>query len=132
MPISYSIDANRRLVLTRCWGVLTDAELLEHKEQLAKDPAFCPTMGQLSDVRAVERLAVTTEGVKLLVAHDSANAERIGGHRMALVVASDEVFGMARMYSQRSGSPEGVGVFRSIPEAESWLAASGQAADDGN
>ena len=123
MPIAYTIDRERGLVRTRCWGVLTDAELLEHKRQLAGDPHFSPAMPQLSDVREVEQLAVTTDGVRMMVAHDTANAERLDGHRMALVVASDEVFGMARMYSQRSpNGPHGVGVFRSMTEAEAWLA----------
>ena len=123
MPISYTIDKQRLRVLTHCWGVLTDAELLAHKEALARDPDFCPTLSQLSDVRGIERLDVTTEGVKALVAHDTANGDRVGGQRMALVVSSDEAFGMARMYSQRSpNGMGGVGVFRSLTEAELWLA----------
>ncbi len=122
MPISYDIDLNRRLVLTRAWGVLTDAEILEHKSRLTRDPAFCPTMGQLSDVRDIERLAVTTEGVKAMVAHDQDHADRRVGHRLAFVVATDEAFGMARMYSQRSGS-ELVSVFRTLVDAEEWLTA---------
>ena len=122
MPISYSIDLNRRMVLTRSWGVLTDAEILAHKEQLALDPKFCPTMGQLSDVREIERLEVTTEGVKAMIAHDQAHADRRVGHRVAFVVSSDEAFGMARMYSQRSGS-ELVTVFRSLTDAVDWLEA---------
>jgi hypothetical protein len=120
MPISYKIDLNRRMVLTRSWGVLTDADILAHKTQLAADPDFCPTMGQLSDVRDIERLEVTTDGVKAMVAHDQAHADRRVGHRLAFVVSSDEAFGMARMYSQRSGS-ELVSVFRTLVDAEDWL-----------
>jgi hypothetical protein len=120
MPISYKIDLDRRLVYTRSWGVLTDADILAHKEQLALDPKFCPTMGQLSDVREIERLAVTTEGVKAMVAHDQAHADRRTGHRVAFVVSTDEAFGMARMYSQRS-NPDLVSVFRSLTDAVEWL-----------
>lgn len=122
MPISYRIDPARRLVLTRAWGVLTDADILDHKEQLAKDPDFDATMPQLSDVRSVERLDVTTDGVKAMVAHDTDNADRVAGHRMALVVSSDEVFGMPRMYGLRRGAAgKDVGVFREVAEAEAWL-----------
>jgi len=122
MPIAYRIDNKRRLVLTRGWGVLTDADVLAHKKQLAKDPLFDPTMPELSDVRSVERLDVTTAGVKAMVAYDVTNADRVAGHRMALVVASDEVFGMARMYgTRREPLGPGVGVFRDIDEAERWL-----------
>jgi hypothetical protein len=59
MPITYRIDTKQGLVLTAATGVLTDDELLEHKRALAADPTFSPGMRQLSDVRGVERLAVT-------------------------------------------------------------------------
>jgi hypothetical protein len=122
MPIAYRIDTERRLVLTRAWGALTDADILDHKAQLANDPHFHPTMLQLSDVRAVERLDVTTDGVMAMVAHDATNYHRVAGHRMALVVGSDEVFGMARMYGLRRGAAgEDVGVFREVADAEAWL-----------
>jgi hypothetical protein len=122
MPIAYRIDQDRRLVLTRAWGVLTDADILDHKEHLAKDPHFQAPMVELSDLRSVERLDVTTEGVKAMVAHDAGNVDRVAGHRLALVVGSDEVFGMARMYGLRRGADgDGVGVFRDMAEAEAWL-----------
>lgn len=124
MPISYRIDSKRQLILTRAWGVLTDAELLAHKERLLHDAAFDPRMPQLSDVREIERLDVTAAGVRAMVAHDAANSERRNGHRMALVVPMDEAFGMARMYElMGQGQDGGVGVFRTLAEAEAWLAA---------
>lgn len=126
--MSYSIDKERHLVRTRSWGVLTDADILAHKEKLARDPEFCPSMGHLSDGREVQRLEVTTNGVRAMIAHDVANADRRSGHRLAFVVSRDEAFGMARMYSQRSESgDQHIEVFRSVTEAEVWLAG-GQAA----
>jgi len=122
MPIAYRIDQDRRLVLTRAWGILADADILDHKEQLAKDPHVRAPMVELSDLRSVERLDVTTEGVKAMVAHDTKNADQVAGHRLALVVGSDEVFGMARMYGlRRSADGDGVGVFRDVADAEAWL-----------
>ena len=56
MPISYEIDSVRRLVLATATGVLTDEDVLQHKQRLAKDPDFRPGMRELSDVRAIERL----------------------------------------------------------------------------
>ena len=123
MPLTYRIDAARRLVLTHATGVLTDADLLAHKERLVHDPAFDPGMSQLSDIRNIERLDVTAAGVQAMVDHDNSNAPRRHGHRMALVVPADEAFGMARMYQlMHHNEEENIGVFRTISEAEAWLA----------
>jgi hypothetical protein len=123
MPMSYRIEPDRALVLTEAWGVLTDQDILTHKAKLLSDPAFNPAMAQISDVRRIERLDVTTAGVRAMVGHDAANADRRLGHRMALVVPSDSAFGMARMYQQLGGHEDGsVGVFRTMEEARAWLA----------
>jgi hypothetical protein len=125
MPITYHIDPERRLVLTHASGILTDADLLAHKDRLARDAAFDPGMRQLSDLRAIQRLDVSAAGVRAMVDHDTANAPRRAGHRMALVVPTDDAFGMARMYQIMGRHEDGnVGVFRSMPEAEAWLAGS--------
>lgn len=119
--MSYQIDVDRRLVMTKAWGILTDGDILAHKEGLLNDPAFGPGMSELSDVRAIERLDVTTAGVRAMVNHDTANATRQSGHRLAVVVASDPVFGMARMYQLMGDQEHKVGVFRTIDEARAWL-----------
>ena len=123
MPISYRIDPDARLVRTVATGVLTDAELLEHKEQLAADPAFEAGMHQISDVRGVERLEVSAVGVRSFVSNDDRHAARFAGHRMAIVANSDVVFGMARMYQTMSRVK--VGVFRDMHEALAFVRESG-------
>ena len=123
MPITYRIDRDAWLVRTFAHGVLTDADVLAHKDELAADPAFEPGMNQLSDVRGIERLDVTTNGIRQFVAHDARHAERFAGHRMAIVANEDVVFGMARMY--QTMSDVNVGVFRSIEEALAFLGQAG-------
>jgi hypothetical protein len=121
MPIDYSIDDQRKIVLTRAWGTLTDEDLLLHKDRLSRDPAFTSELRQLSDIRAIERLEVTTKGVGAMVAHDSRHPAQRDAHRLALVVPNDEVFGMARMYQLMAGGERPVRVFRSMADAEAWL-----------
>src|SRR3972149_3691406 len=122
MPISYRIDPSRKLVLTTATGVLTDDDLIRHKQRLVADPAFQPDMRQLSDVRGVTDLQVTPLGVRLMVAADEAHAPALGGHRLAIVVIEDLTFGMARMYQMLAeDTTRSVGVFREIAEAEAWL-----------
>jgi hypothetical protein len=126
VPIAYRIDPEGRRILTHAWGVLTDADILAHKTRLLQDAEFDPGMPQLSDISAIERLEVTSAGVRAMVEHDAANAHRRAGHRMALVVPKSEAFGMARMYELVSGRVDNsVGVFRTREEAEAWLAADG-------
>ena len=122
MPMTYRIDSRRRLVLTHATGVLTDDDVIAHKERLLRDPEFRSDMAELSDVRAIERLAVTATGVAAMVAHDTNHAGAWRGHRLALVVTSDVAFGMARMYQSLGDDGQGsVGVFRTMEEAEAWL-----------
>jgi hypothetical protein len=124
MPMSYRIDPEQALVLTEAWGVLTDQDILAHKTKLLNDPAFGPHLAQLSDIRQIERLEVTTAGVRAMVEHDAAHTDRREGHRMAFVVSGDSVFGMARMYQLTGNQESNVGVFRTMEEARAWLATS--------
>ena len=122
MPISYAIDPRLGLVRTTATGVLTDEELLQHKRDLQGDPRFDASMKELSDIRGVERLDVTAEGVRRAVAMDQGQADALGDYKLALVVSADVVFGMARMYQMMTEENiEGVGVFRDIEEALEWL-----------
>ncbi len=122
MPISYHIDVERRLVLTRASGTLTDADVLALKTRLTQDPDFVPGMRELSDCRGIERLDVTPAGVRAMVQQDQRQGAD-GPHRLALVLSKDVAFGMARMYQSLAGSNEQdhVGVFRDIDEAKAWL-----------
>lgn len=120
MPMAYTIDHGRKRVLTRAWGVLSDADVLRHKATLDADPAFEPGMCELSDVRDIERLAVTAAGVRDMIKRDREKLSK-PEHRLALVVASEVVYGMARMYALMRGENEYVRVFRTVPEAEAWL-----------
>ena len=130
MPITYRIDKEQDVILTTATGVLTDDELLDHKRALAADPGFSPDMRQLSDVRGVERLEVSPEGVRLMVALDRDHADRLGDWKLAIVTTADFVFGTARMYqSMTDEQTEHVQVFRDMAEARAWL---GLPADEGS
>lgn len=123
MPISYTIDRQRNLVLTTATGVLTDEELLDHKRELIADPEFEPGMKELSDVRGIERLDVSPAGVRRLVALDQEHVDRLGqDYRLAIVAPADASFGTARMYQMLTeANVENIGVFRDMDEAKDWL-----------
>ena len=122
MPISYRIDLQQRIVYTTANGVLTDGELLAHKHRLVRDPDFEAGMVELSDVRGVDRLAVTPEGVRRFVEQDRVDAGRLGNYKLAIVASHDVAFGMARMYATLTEKEAStVAVFRDMEEAKAWL-----------
>lgn len=122
MPISYRIDPERRLVVTTASGILTDDDILELKRRLAADPEFKADMRELSDVRAVTDLQVSTDGVRRMVAMDESPSSAPDKHKLAIVAGSDATFGMARMYQMftQSNLPH-VAVFRDYDKARQWL-----------
>ena len=122
MPISYRIDPERRLVVTTASGILTDDDIIELKRRLAADPEFKAGMRELSDVRAVTDLQVSSAGVRRMAAMDESPSSTPSGYKLAIVAGSDTTFGMARMYQMftESNHPH-VAVFRNYDGARRWL-----------
>ncbi len=122
MPIGYSIDKNLGVVLTTATGRLTDEDILEDKRQLTSDPDFSPGLVELSDIRAVTELAVTPEGIAKMVMQDAEDADKLGAHKLAIVVSKEVAFGLARMYeSMTEQNMPNVQIFREMSEAREWL-----------
>ena len=118
MPCAYTIDLARSLVLSRGWGEVTDRELLAHVRALTADPRFARNFHQLADLRDVTGVQVTAATIKEMARLNPFGA----GARRALVVTSDVVFGMARMYQiLRDESPDEFEIFRKLDDALLWL-----------
>lgn len=118
MPCGYTIDLARSLVLSRGWGVLTDRELLAHVRTLTADPRFARDFRQLADFRDVTDVQITSSTIREMAKLNPFGA----GARRALVVTSDVVFGMARMYQiLRDESPDELQIFRKVDDAFRWL-----------
>ena len=101
MPLKYYIDREQRLIFTEGSGVITDADVIALKEKLLRDPASAEAIGQLSDLRLIERLAVTTAGVHAMVRHDEKN-EQARARRLA-IVATEVPFRRALSAEARDG-----------------------------
>jgi hypothetical protein len=124
MPISYQIDEALGLVLTTATGVLSDTDILQHKTRVLEDPKWKPGMRELADARSIDRFEVTTAGVRRMTALDEHNAAALGSYGLAIVVAHDAAYGMARMYQVLTEHTiPNVRVFRDIDEAKRWIAA---------
>lgn len=117
MPVRFEIDPERRRILTTWSGVVTLKENQDFIRALADHPDFDPTFDQLSDARAVTA-AVSSDRLADLARSQVFTA----GSRRAILVESDLVFGVSRMYQAYAtqGGPE-VRVFRDPDEASEWL-----------
>jgi len=118
MSSSFTVDPARSLVLSRGWGPLTSADLTQYARLLADDPRFRPDFCQLCDLREVTEVRVGASGIREVAALNPFGA----GARRAVVVGSDVVFGLARMYQMLTeSSPDEVEIFRDLDEALRWL-----------
>jgi len=118
MPITYTIDPEKKLVLTRIWGAATENEVAEHNRSLRVDPQFDPHFRQLADLTGLTAILVSTKVVEE-TAHDQYFAP---GTRRAFVATDDAAFGMARMFALHAeGLGQTIHVFRDRTAAEAWL-----------
>jgi hypothetical protein len=118
LPATYSIDVERKLVISLGWGVMTSADVREHRRALRNDPLFDPNFRELVDMSGITEDRVDL-GAKQEVSQDQIFAPNV---RRAWVASADYSFGMARMYAvaaERRG--QAIGVFRTRKEAEDWL-----------
>ena len=134
MPIVYAIEPDRNRVTLTYTGTITDRELFESFDRLYRDPAHRIGMDELSDLRLVHNVTVTSVGLHALADQTARNLDHARQTwRVAVVAPQDVVFGLARMYGLfREESPELVRVFRDLESAERWLGeARGEGMADG-
>ena len=98
--------------------MVADADLKSHQRNLLKDPDFDRGFDQLWDFREATHADVSTATLRELAKSRS----YADGVKRALVAPLDVAFGLARMFqSLHDEAPETIQVFRSLPEAETWL-----------
>ena len=118
MPAGYTIEQNRKLVVSRLWGTVTEDDVSDHNRKLRRDPLFDPGYQQLTDLREV-----TATQVRSRVVRDTAHDQYFKpGVKRAFVAHTDFIFALARMFAT-AAETEGqlIEVFRDIADAEKWL-----------
>ena len=124
MSVEYRIDQERSLVRLEVLDPLDLEQIAETVQRLLSDPKLRPGLNFLSDHSKLQSTA-TTDLVKSTPPLLVRLSERLGPFRCALVVPSEASYGMARMAGVLAeSSPAEVRAFRSLEEAEAWLAES--------
>jgi hypothetical protein len=122
LPVGYTIDNERRLVITTGSGCVTFAEVKAQYDQILSDPAFNPEFNQLIDGTAITTLDLSVDEVRTIVQRKVFSP----ASRRALVATLPAVFGTLRMagtYHEVSNvAPAEIRVFHDMPSASEWLA----------
>ena len=120
MPWTTQIDPQRRLISTRATGVVDRQGAQNHRAQIVANPLFDSSFSQLIDLRAVERIDLSTDDIVRLASESILAAPA----RQAIVAPTDAMFGVSRMYyAYRCQDPNhaDIVVCRTIGEAYARL-----------
>ncbi len=124
MPARYRIDANRRILFTETAGVVTEVELRRLWREIRRDPRMKIGFHELHDYSAVTKAEASTDFFR----HFAISFRRYDddggtkGTKIAIVAASDEVYGLGRMTEiLRDESPPEFRVSRDLAAAREWL-----------
>jgi hypothetical protein len=125
MPVTYRIDPDLRRIVTHCSGTTTLAEVLAHFDELESDgecPVGADVLLDLTDMTSAPNVGQMRSAAAR--AADAARKVRFGS--IAIVVASEMLFGMARVFEAFTEAHFArTAVFRSRDAAEEWLEKSG-------
>ena len=124
MPIEYEIDQDRRLVIARLRGTLTDADVFGYQRDVWSR-AEVAGFDELIDTTDCDKIEVPSGDRVLQLAELSASMDAAAPSKLAIVAPRDLAFGLGRMYESYRGvsnkSTKEVSVFRSMTEATKWL-----------
>jgi hypothetical protein len=117
MPGDYAFRKDVGFVVTRFWGVVTDADFTALYKALLADEQFEPGMAEISDLRLVTSSRVSAAALtksKLVSANVSG--------RTVIVAPRTLPFGLSRMYEGLAATgPQEVRVFRTLEGAAGSL-----------
>jgi len=121
MTIHYRIDASSNRITTRVFGEVTIDEALQHFDEISADPRFEPDLDVLLDLTDCKTLP-EADGIRTAAARVTAGRSILRFGRLAIVVASEVLFGSFRMFHTLSESAfSEAQIFRDRDEALQWL-----------
>ena len=135
MSIEFSIDHEKRLVLAKGSGTLTDGDVFSYQREVWSRPEVAG-YSELMDMSEVRQIALPSmDRVRdLAKLSASMDTEKVAS-KFAIVAPSDLAFGLGRMYEMyrdlQARSSKQVGVFRTRKEALEFLGTEGESPTSG-
>jgi hypothetical protein len=118
MPATVHIDVEHQIGFLTFTGTLTDADMLVVQEKIRADPRFQPHFHRLADMRGVDKVELTVEGVRRLAEKNIAGE----GSKRAVVAGQALLYGFSRMYEMLTDNGvTDTRVFTDMDEARKWL-----------
>lgn len=112
----------RNFVLTRILDGLNDKELSEAVQQLTRETADMHPFVELADATALTDLSCLTENGVALAGSLEFDRKPYKRDRLAILVASDEVYNLAARYASTSNYFRyDIKIFRDYKTAIAWL-----------
>jgi hypothetical protein len=129
VPVTYVIDASRKLIHTICSAPLTFAQVIEHFRALKEDPACTGRLDVLLDVSTADTIPLSSQ-LGPISAELGAVRSKVQFGSCAIIAPRDAMFGMMRVFEIAAGSYfRAIRVFRTSAEAEKWMSSQATAED---
>ena len=120
MPVTLTIDPERRLAITNGTGVVTDAEFIDARQRLLANPDFDPCYDRIWDFHGVTESRVSDEVMARLVAGSPPSKKPI----CRAVVMSEcpgPMKAILDFISRTRAAHRRIAVFPDLPRAEEWV-----------
>lgn len=127
MPITYTVDHSRRLVIARAFGVFSDADVFSYQHQAWSDPAVVGynELVDMTDITAIDAPNPVGARFSQLASLSSESDAVSSPAKFAIVAPSALAYALGRAYQayreMDTHSKKEVGVFRTLAEALGFL-----------
>lgn len=125
MPITYTVDHERRLILVRGEGVFSDDDVFGYQREIMarQDALGYDELVDMTDVVHIDLLSF--QRVKDLASLSAEMDPRHPPGRFAIIAPGDVAYMLGRLYkgvrALLPGATRELGVFRTPEQAEAWL-----------
>ena len=120
--VRYSIDKQRRLVLTVAERCVTFADARSHQDRLLADPEFDASFDQLIDTTPASDVDISADEARILASRRVLSSKSL----RAFVATKPHIFGLGRMMQVFHEDLGPAHVFYSMDEALNWLESRGE------
>ena len=121
MSVTYKIDANKRIVWTKCIGLVTLPDVIDHFRTLAIDSDCPDLLDVFLDLSELESLPETRQ-ISTVINEMKRIRGQVRFGACAILASRDAVVGMMRMFEVMAENCFRVTcTFRVASEAQAWL-----------
>ena len=121
MSVTYKIDANKKTVRTKCVGLVTLQEVVDHFRILEQDPDCPDILDVFLDLSEMDSLPETRE-ISTVINEVKRIRGQVRFGACAILASRDALIGMMRVFEAMAEECFRVTcTFRVANEAEAWL-----------